>query len=90
MKALCRVKVKNSQGLHARPASMIVKLLQGCESHVSFTYKKVTVNAKSILSLLTLAATKNAQILIEAEGTDAQEVVERLAGAFERQFDENS
>lgn len=88
MKACCKVKVKNPQGLHARPASMIVKLLQGYESYVHFTYKQVTVNAKSILSLLMLAAAKNAQILIEAEGEDAQEVVASLSSAFERQFEE--
>ncbi len=84
----CKVKVKNAQGLHVRPASAIVQILQGCRCSVHFTCRKETVNAKSIMSLLTLAASKNSSILIEADGEDAEAIVSRLVGAFEDQFGE--
>lgn len=88
MKLLKKVKVKNALGLHARPATAIAKLLQGTSSSVSFTYRKETVNARSIMSILMLAATKNSQITIEVEGKDAEEVMRRLVDAFEKKFGE--
>ena len=88
MKLLKKVKVKNALGLHARPATAIVRLLQGTSASVFFTYRKERVNAKSIMSILMLAATKNSHITIEVEGRDAQEVMEKLVGAFEKEFGE--
>ena len=88
MKVSCKVKVKNLQGIHARPASMIVQMLQECKSQVYFTCRKETINAKSIMSLLMLTASKNSQILIEIEGVDADVVLARLVQAFENQFGE--
>jgi phosphocarrier protein len=83
-----KVKVKNALGLHARPATAIVKLLQGTSAAVSFTYRKETINAQSIMSILTLAATKNSQIIIEVEGKDADEIMKRLVDAFDKKFGE--
>lgn len=83
-----KVKIKNALGLHARPATVIAKLLQGTKSSVFFTYRKETVNARSIMSVLMLAATKNSQIVIDIEGEDAQEIMVRLVAAFENKFGE--
>lgn len=88
MKLSQKVKVKNALGLHARPATVIAKLLQGTSSSVVFTYRKESVNARSIMSVLMLAATKNSQIVIEIEGKDAEEVMKRLVDAFENKFGE--
>lgn len=88
MKLLRKVKVKNTLGLHARPATTIAKLLQGTSASVSFTYRRETVNARSIMSVLMLAATKNSQITIEVEGKDAQEIMRRLIDAFDKKFGE--
>lgn len=82
------VRVKNELGLHTRPATLIVKLLQDCKSDVHFTHKKETVNAKSILNILMLAAQKNALIRIEVVGEDAQETMDRLLKSFESRFGE--
>jgi len=78
--------VKNSAGLHTRPASCIVQILQESTSDVSFTCRKEKVNAKSIMSLLTLAASKNSLITIEVDGDDAEVVIKRLVEAFDKQF----
>lgn len=88
MKLSHKLQIKNPLGLHTRPATMIVKLLQTCQSNVSFTYRKMTVNAKSILSLLMLAAKKNSRITITIEGEDAESTLEKLVEAFNSQFGE--
>ncbi len=86
MKISRKVKVKNAAGLHTRPASYIVQILQGTLSSVYFTCRKEKVNAKSIMSLLTLAASKNSLITIDVEGEDAESIVGKLVEAFEKQF----
>lgn len=88
MKLVKQVKVKNALGLHTRPATYIVKLLQDCKSQVSFTYKKDTINAKSIMSILILAAKKNSKITITVEGVDANDIANKLVHAFDTAFGE--
>jgi len=88
-KCQAQVQVKNSLGLHTRPATAIVKLLQNCKSDVFFTMKKETINAKSILSILMLAARKNSKITITVEGEDADDTLEKLQKAFESRFGES-
>lgn len=88
MKLMRKVRVKNALGLHARPATVIAKLLQGIVSDVSFTYRKETINAKSIMSILMLAATKNSSIMITVDGEDASETMQRIVEAFDNQFGE--
>ena len=88
MKISCKVKVKNPQGLHARPASAIVRILQESCCEVYFTCRKEKVNARSIMSLLTLAASKNSTIFIEMEGEDAELTLAKIVKAFESQFNE--
>lgn len=83
-----KVRIKNLLGLHARPATVIVKLLQGTRSAVSFTYRKETVNARSIMSILMLAATRNSMITVVVDGEDARETMQRIVDAFENQFGE--
>ena len=88
MKLVRKVKVKNAFGLHTRPAASIVKLLQPLKSSVFFTYKNETINARSIMSILMLAATKNSQITISVEGDDAELTLNHLVTAFETEFGE--
>lgn len=75
-------------GLHTRPATAIVKLLQGSTSEVYFTCGGDKVNAKSILSLLMLAAKKDTTLFVEVDGEDAEATLGRLKGAFESKFGE--
>lgn len=87
-KLIRKVKVKNDLGLHTRPATAIVRMLHKSKSSITFTHKKETVNAKSILSILMLAARKNATITIEVEGEDAVKTMEELVSAFDERFGE--
>ena len=82
-----QVRVRNCLGLHTRPASLIVRLLQSCKSDVLFTYKSETVNARSILGILTLAVGMNSRLTITVMGEDAEETLRKLLTAFENRFE---
>lgn len=82
------VKIKNALGLHARPASALTKLLQSSKSKVTISYRDKTADARSIISILMLAITKNSEIVLTIEGEDADETAKRLTRAFESQFGE--
>lgn len=86
MKIVQRLKIKHAQGLHARPATLIVRLLQSSNSKVHFTHRKETVNAKSIMSILMLAVHQNAWITITIEGDDAETTLQRLIAVFDSDF----
>lgn len=88
MKILRRVRIKNALGLHVRPATIIVKLLQASQSDVHFVYKNETANARSIMSILMLAATKNSLITVVVEGEDAKETMQKLMHTFDTKFGE--
>lgn len=88
MKIVRKVKVKNTLGLHTRPAASIVKLLQQSKSSVFFTHKNDTINARSIMSILMLAAKKNAIIEITVDGEDAELTMQHLMAAFDMEFGE--
>lgn len=88
MKLVRKVKIVNALGLHTRPATFIAKLLQNCKSSVTFQLQKEIVNAKSILSLLMLAAAKNSLITVTIEGDDAEEFMEKVIQAFQKGFGE--
>ena len=82
------VKVKNPLGLHTRPATNIVRALQRTKSKVTFTYKKQTVNAKSILSILLLAANRNSTLIVNVEGEDAEDVKDLLKQVIENPYED--
>lgn len=80
--------VKNTSGVHVRPASAIVKLLSNENCEVSFTYEGKTVNAKSIMSILILGAPQNGKIVICIRGKDPYRVFQKLQNAFDSGFGE--
>lgn len=86
-KISCKVRVKNALGLHTRPATEIVKMLQNRRCQVFFTHKRERINAKSIMGILMLSAHRNSTIVIDVEGEDAQETMDLLVGGFEKEFE---
>ncbi len=79
-------KVKNDRGLHTRPATEIVKCAARFKSNIRLIHKKNEVNAKSILGVLMLAASKGTRIKIEAIGVDAEEAVSSLVELANKKF----
>lgn len=78
--------VGNDRGLHTRPSTEIVKCASSFKSDVKLTYQKNEANAKSLLGILMLAATKGAKINIAAEGVDADEAVQSLLKLAKNNF----
>ena len=81
-----KFKVKNDRGLHSMPSTEIVKCASSFKSQVYLIYQKQTVNAKSLLSILMLAAVKGANIRIEAQGIDAEEAVLSIIHLADNKF----
>ena len=73
-----KIKIRNPQGLHARPASNLVKLVSKFESEVSVKKGGETVNGKSIMSLMTLAANCGAVLEVEVKGPDAEAAMKAI------------
>jgi len=82
-------KILNEVGIHARPASMIVKCLLEFESEVFIEKDGRKVNGKSIMGILMLAAGKGSQIQVEADGPDAQEALSAVADLILGKFGED-
>jgi phosphocarrier protein HPr len=73
-----KIKIKNPQGLHARPASVFVKIANRFESEVTVRKGKEAVNGKSIMGLMTLAANQGSVLELEVSGADAEKAMEEL------------
>ncbi len=82
------VVVNNPQGIHARPADLIVRLAKQYQANIEFVKDNYRVDGKSILNLMTLAAEQGTQLVIEAEGPDALAALEALSELFAANFAE--
>ena len=83
-----RVRIVNPQGLHARPADMFVRLAMRYQADVQVAKDNQSVDGKSILSILTLAAEQGTVLTIGASGADACEAAAALAQLVETGFAE--
>lgn len=80
--------VVNKLGIHARPASMFVRVANQFDSEVLVEKDGETVNGKSILNLMLLAAGPGCRIRVSAEGADAAEAVDRIESLIKSKFEE--
>ncbi len=81
--------VVNELGLHARPASKLVRMAAKHQSSVYITYGSDKINAKSIMGLMMLAVEQGGRILIEVDGEDEEELMEKMLTLIANGFDEN-
>jgi len=70
--------VKNSTGLHARPATLLVKKASSFKSEISIEYNGKNANVKSLIGVLSLGVTKDAKVLVTASGDDEAYAVEEI------------
>jgi len=82
------VTVLNRQGIHARPSAAFVKLAAQFRSEVFLEKDGETINGKSIMGLLMLAAGPGSKIRIVCEGEDAPAALERLVELVNSRFGE--
>lgn len=83
-----RTTIVNRLGLHARAATQLVSCASGFASSIWISLGSRRVNGKSIMGVLTLAATTGSEVLIEAEGEDAEEAVATIVKLIENRFNE--
>ncbi len=83
-----KIQVINKLGLHARPSAMLVQKASKFKSEIKLLKDDVEVNAKSILSVMMLAAEVGSFISLKAEGEDEKQAVEAIAKLFEEKFGE--
>ena len=85
-----KVKVVNQLGLHARAAAQLVRRASNFKSRITLkrTDSAVVADAKSILSVLTLAASKRTQLELEVDGEDEQEALQAIEEIFANGFGE--
>ena len=80
------VAVVNKFGLHARPAMQLVDTANRYESRITVSNGETEMDAKSIMSVMQLAATRGTRLLLKARGRDAQRAVlalkELITGGF--------
>lgn len=73
-----KIIVKNKQGLHARPAALFVQIANKYDATVKVVKDEQVVNGKSIMGILMLAAEKDSEVTLIAEGADSEEAVLEL------------
>lgn len=83
-----QVMITNKLGLHARAAAKLVHTASAFQSEIFIGTEHEEVNAKSILGILTLAATKGTPLVVRADGADEAEAVSAIAELFSDKFGE--
>jgi phosphocarrier protein HPr len=83
------LKITNSRGLHARAAAKLVGVAERFSACVNVSRHGQTVPACSIMGLMMLGAGQGSEITVEAEGWDAKEALEAVAGLIEAGFHED-
>ena len=83
-----KIIVQNRAGIHARPSSLIVQTASKFQSNIMFEKENVTVNAKSIMGVMTMAAGYQTELTVSADGADESEAVVALEQLFAAKFEE--
>jgi phosphocarrier protein HPr len=77
------VTLGSKSGLHARPAATLVRNAKGFQCSITLSKNEKKVNAKSILSVLALGAEQGDQVVLHADGEDAETAIDKLAALLE-------
>lgn len=79
--------VKNDSGLHARPASIIVKITSKSESPIEFIKGDKKYNGKSIMSILSMGLKKGETVSIDTTNIE-EDIIKELEDTFNKGFGE--
>jgi phosphotransferase system HPr (HPr) family protein len=83
-----KIKISNKLGLHARASSKLVQLTNQFQCDIKIGKAELIVDAKSILGLLSLAASYNTEIDIETIGPDEESAINEIINLFNSKFGE--
>ncbi len=80
--------IKNKLGLHARASSQLMKTASRFQSEITIKFNDRTVDAKSIIDLLTLGASQGKEVELAAEGEDEQAAMDAVVTLINDRFGE--
>ena len=80
--------IQNATGIHARPASVFVQKASSFKSKVQIKAKGKTVDAKSILMIMSMGLSKGTEITLVADGPDEADAVAQLKALVDSKFGE--
>lgn len=83
------ITIVNKLGLHARAASRLVNCASGFAADIRLVKGARSVNGKSIMGVLTLAAARGTELIIEAEGADEKQALEAVTELIAERFGED-
>ncbi len=72
------VTITDEAGMHARPASQLSKKAGTYENTIQISYQDNEANLKSVMGVMSLGIPQNAEVTLEADGDDAEEVLDTL------------
>jgi phosphocarrier protein len=82
--------INNKLGLHARAAAKFVTMASRFSANVEISFSERTVNGKSIMGVMMLAAAKGSEIEIRCDGTDEEDAMQALTELIENRFGEEA
>lgn len=83
------IEIINKLGLHARAATKFANTANRFSSSVKVQFGGKSIDGKSIMALMLLAAAKGSQIRLQAEGSDEAEAIAALVSLINNRFDED-
>ena len=83
-----KVEVINNLGLHLRAAALLVEMASGFEADIEIRKDDVVVDAKSIMAVLGLEASKGVELEISASGRDEEDALRQLVALVKDKFKE--
>lgn len=83
-----KVTLKNAEGLHARPASILATTASQYKCNITLIAGDKKINAKSVLNIMSAGFKGNSEITIECDGEDENEAMEIILAKFENEFSE--
>ncbi len=88
-KIIKKIEIKNKLGVHARAAALLVQTVNKFSAQVTFSKDGQIADGRSIMGVLTLAATQGSKIQVEASGEDAEQAVRAIERLIDRRFNES-
>jgi len=82
------IKIVNKLGMHARPATMIVKAASKYRSDFKIVKSDMEINGRSIMGVMTLAAEYGSELELVADGVDEEALIKEVAQLFADKFGE--
>ena len=83
-----KLTILNKLGLHARAAAKVVSTANDFKSTITITKDGKIADARSIMKLLMLSASKGSNISVEVDGTDQRDAMQSIEKLFNNKFDE--